>query len=74
MQSKAVEIRAYIKSQFTELKEKQIKDLLDSKIWLAQKQTLLKARQLQTEIGTQQCDDMNGYEAALKAACQSSRS
>ncbi|MDC0003021.1 type I restriction-modification system subunit M [Porticoccaceae bacterium] len=66
----SVEIRAYIKSQFSELKEKQIKDLLDSKIWLAQKQTLLKARQLQTTIGAQQCDNMNGYEAKLKAACK----
>jgi type I restriction enzyme M protein len=65
-----VEIRVYIKSQFSELKEKQIKDLLDSKIWLAQKQTLLKARQLQTLIGAQQCDDMNGYEATFKAACK----
>ena len=68
LSEQAVEIRAYIKSQFTELKEKHIKDLLDSKVWLAQKQTLIKARQLQTEIGTEQCDDMNSYEAALKAA------
>jgi len=67
---KSVEIRAYIKSQFSELKEKQIKDLLDSKIWLAQKQTLLNARLLQATIGTQQCDDMNGYEVTLKAACK----
>jgi type I restriction enzyme M protein len=67
---KSVEIRAYIKSQFSELKEKQIKDLLDSKIWLAQKQMLSKATQLQASIGTQQCDDMNGYEATLKAACK----
>lgn len=66
----SVEIRVYIKSQFSELKEKQIKDLLDSKIWLAQKQILLKARQLQTIIGAQQCDDMNDYEAALKAVCK----
>ncbi len=66
----SVEIRAYIKSQFSELKEKQIKDLLDSKVWQAQKQTLLKAQQLQKEIGTQQCDDMNGYDSILKAACK----
>jgi len=66
----AVEIRTYIKSHFSELKEKQVKDLLDSKIWLAQKQTLLKAKQLQQTIGTEQCDDMNGYAAALKAACK----
>ncbi len=66
----AVEIRAYIKSHFGELKEKQIKDLLESKIWTAQKQVLLKAKQLQRHIGSEQCDDINGYESALKAACK----
>lgn len=66
----SVEIRAYVKSHFSELKEKQIKDLLDSKVWLDQKQTLLKAKQLQGSVGTNQCDDMNGYEEALKAACK----
>ncbi len=65
-----VEIRAYVKSHFSELKEKQIKDLLDSKVWLVQKHTLLKAKQLQQTIGTEQCDDINGYETALKAACK----
>ncbi len=64
----SVEIRVYIKSQFSELKEKQIKELLDSKIWLAQKQTLLKARQLKAIIGGQQFDDMNGYEDVLRTA------
>lgn len=66
----AVEIRAYVKSHFSELKEAQIKDLLDSKIWLEQKQMMLKAKQLQIAIGTDQHDDMNGYEAALKDACK----
>jgi type I restriction enzyme M protein len=70
----AIEVRAYVKSHFSDLKEKQIKDLLDSKIWLAQKQVMLKAKQLQQAapkgIGTAQCDDMNSYEAALKAACK----
>ncbi len=60
-------IRKQIKSHFSELKEKQIKDLLDNKIWASQKQNLLKAKQLQQSIGTAQQDDMNGYEAALKA-------
>lgn len=66
----SVEIRAYVKSHFSELKEKQIKDLLDAKTWLDQKQALLKARHLQQAIGTAQCDDMNGYGATLKAACK----
>jgi type I restriction enzyme M protein len=64
----AIEIRAYVKSHFSDLKEKQIKDLLDSKTWLTQKHIMLKAKQLQSTIGTAQCDDMNGYEGILKAA------
>ncbi|GJL65400.1 MAG: restriction endonuclease subunit M [Nitrospirales bacterium] len=70
VKDQAVEIRAYIKSHFSELKEKQIKDLLDKKIWLEQKHILLKAKQLQQAIGTAQCDDMNGFEEALKKACK----
>jgi type I restriction enzyme M protein len=64
------ETRAHIKKQFTELKEKHIKDLLDSKVWLTQKQTMLKAKQLQSSIGSAQFDDMNDYDEALKAACK----
>jgi len=60
-------IRKHIKSHFSELKEKQIKDLLENKTWTTQKQILLKAKQLQQSIGTAQHDDMNGYDAALKA-------
>ena len=60
------DIRTHVKSHFSELKEKQIKDLLDNKTWLNQKQILLKARQLQQAIGTEQHDDMNGYDEAIK--------
>lgn len=63
-------IRKHLKTHFSDLKEAKIKDLLDKKVWAAQKQCLLKAKQLQAEIGTAQCDDMNGYEAAIKAACK----
>ncbi len=63
-------IRKHIKSHFSELKEAKIKELLDQKIWAIQKQILLKARQLQQVIGTEQHDDMNDYEAAIKAACK----
>ncbi len=69
-----MEIRKHIKQNFSDLKEAKIKELLDSKTWTAQKQTLLKAKKLQQgspqSMGTEQCDDMNGYEAALKAACK----
>jgi type I restriction enzyme M protein len=68
----AVEIRAYLKSHFADLKEKQIKDLLDARTWLAQKAVLLKVRALQAEIGTVQHDDFNGYDEAIKAACKKS--
>jgi type I restriction enzyme M protein len=62
-------IRNYVKKHFTDLKEKQIKDLLDRKTWQSQKQTLLKAKQLQQALGTAQHDDMNTYDDAIKTAC-----
>lgn len=72
-----VEIRAHIKANFSELREKQIKDLLDSKLWLSQKQLLEKAQQLQAQLMKQmdvaqlvsgQCDDFNLFEEQLKQA------
>jgi type I restriction enzyme M protein len=61
------EIRTHITAEFPELKEKQIKDALDPKTWRAQLAILQKARALQAKIGTDQHDDMNGYDAAIKA-------
>ncbi len=63
-------IRKHIKIHFSELKEAKIKDLLNPKTWLEQKTTLLKAKQLQEVIGTEQHDDMNVYDEAIKAACK----
>lgn len=63
-------IRRYFKTHFADLKEKQVKDLLERKTWLDQRQVLLKARALQNIIGTAQCDDFNGFDDALKAACK----
>lgn len=63
-------IRRYFKSHFADLKEKQVKDLLDKKTWLDQKQLLLKAQALQQAIGDKQCDDFNGFDENLKAACK----
>ena len=65
-----VEIRVHIKANFSELKEKQIKDLLGSKVWLAQKAIMLKAKKLQAHIGTEQHNDMNQYDAIVKAAAK----
>ena len=64
----AHEIRAHCKRHFADLKEKQLKDLLDADTWLAQKRLLLKARQLQQSIGSAQHDDFNDWEEALKRA------
>lgn len=61
------DIRKTIKADFSELKEKQIKDVLDVKIWRNQLQVLQTARALQAKIGTDQQDDMNLYEQTLKA-------
>ncbi|MBI9087130.1 MAG: SAM-dependent DNA methyltransferase [Desulfobacterales bacterium] len=63
----AADIRKAIKTDFSGLKEKQIKTLLDRKTWACQKKIMLKARQLQQVIGTDQYDDMNGYDSAIKA-------
>ncbi|MFK5915553.1 MAG: class I SAM-dependent DNA methyltransferase [Woeseiaceae bacterium] len=63
-------IRKHVKTHFSEVKEAKIKELLIGEIWNTQKQILLKAKQLQQHIGTQQCDDMNTYEAIIKAACK----
>lgn len=61
------EIRSHIKENFNTLKEKQIKTLLNRKTWQTQKQIMLKAKQLQQAIGTEQFDDMNLYDDAIKA-------
>jgi type I restriction enzyme M protein len=60
------EIRAALKADFAELKEAKIKELLAADLWLTQKTILLTARELQAALGSEQHDDMNGYEAALK--------
>ncbi|MDC9530534.1 class I SAM-dependent DNA methyltransferase [Pseudoalteromonas sp. Angola-7] len=72
-----IEARAIIKADFPELKEKQIKDVLEPKLWLFQKALMEKAQQLQTQLGGDvggkhlQSDDFNQfditYTQALKA-------
>jgi len=72
-----IEARAIIKADFPELKEKQIKDVLEPKLWLFQKSLMEKAQQLQTQLGEDaggkhlQSDDFNQfditYTQALKA-------
>lgn len=60
------EIRALIKAEFSELKEKDIKTVLDPKLWLEQRQLFNKAQALQAKIGTVQCDDFNAFDDVLK--------
>lgn len=69
-----VEARAIIKAEFTELKEKQIKDLLDSKLWLAQRELMRKAQQIQAALGFSEggkelvSNDFNQFQLTLKGA------
>lgn len=69
-----VEARGIIKAEFAELKEKQIKDLLDSKLWLTQRVLMEKAQQIQAALGTQAgCktlvnNDFNQFQLTLKGA------
>lgn len=63
-----IEIRVHCKANFSDLKEAKIKELLDSKTWLTQKYIMLKAKQLKSAIGSEQHDDMNRYDAVVKAA------
>ncbi len=64
------EIRKHLKIHFPDFKEKQIKDVLEPKLWQDQKALLEKAQKLQSVIGLGQFDDMNGFEDALKIACK----
>ncbi|QQT92229.1 type I restriction-modification system subunit M [Acinetobacter johnsonii] len=64
----ALEVRALVKAEYPELKEKDIKDVLDSKIWLFQKELMQKAQALQGHIGTAQSDDFNQFDESLKQA------
>ncbi|MEG2433947.1 MAG: SAM-dependent DNA methyltransferase, partial [Acinetobacter sp.] len=68
LQDVALEVRALIKVEFPELKEKDIKEVLDSKIWLFQKALMEKAQALQNVIGTEQFDDFNQFDEVLKKA------
>ena len=63
-----VEIRALIKAEFSELKEKDIKTVLEPKLWLEQRVLLNKAKNLQAKIGTAQHDDFNAFDELLKQA------
>ncbi|MBE0508507.1 MAG: SAM-dependent DNA methyltransferase [Marinospirillum sp.] len=68
------EVRALIKADFAELKEKHIKDVLDKTLWLSQQALMQDAKALQfavgdTQGGKQQAShDFNQFQNTLKAA------
>ena len=62
------EVRALIKAEYPDLKEKQIKLLFDPATWTAQQTLIEKVLQLQAVMGTEQVDDFNAFETSLKAA------
>ncbi len=64
------DIRAYFKVHFSDLKEAKIKELLDKKTWISQLQVLLKAKQLQGRISSEQCNDMNTFDPVINKACK----
>ena len=68
LSSVEADLRALVKAEFPELKEKQIKDLLNDKLWTFQANLMDKAQQLLTELDTAQTDDFNQFELDLKAA------
>ncbi|WP_201535239.1 type I restriction-modification system subunit M [Psychrobacter ciconiae] len=63
-----VDARALIKADFGELKEPQIKTVLDQKLWQSQQNLLTKAKTLQAAIGTAQFDDFNDFDKVFKNA------
>lgn len=69
-----VEARTIIKAEFAELKEKQIKDLLDGKLWRTQRALMDKAKLIQTALGSKAggkervSDDFNEFQLTLKDA------
>ena len=63
-----VEARAFIKANYPEIKEKDVKTLLSKELWVGQQSLYLKAKMLQGEIGLNQFDDINEFSLALKSA------
>jgi type I restriction enzyme M protein len=77
LSSVEAEIRAHIKANFSELKEKKVKELLDPSLWRYQKALLAVGEALQLQLGQQlgaaaivdgPYDDFNRFETELKKA------
>lgn len=77
LSSVEAESRAHIKANYPDLKEKQIKELLDASLWRYQKALLDVGEALQQQLARQlgaaaivdtPCDDFNRFETELKKA------
>ncbi|MEZ4231674.1 MAG: class I SAM-dependent DNA methyltransferase [Polyangiaceae bacterium] len=62
------EARQLLKAEFNDLKEKQVKDVLNQETWLAQLRLLEKGHALAKVIGEAQHNDFNTFEAVLSNA------
>ena len=62
LSSVEAEVRALLKADFPDLKEKQLKDVLSPKTWTTQKALLNKATALAQVIGAEQHDDYNAFD------------
>lgn len=67
------EARSLLKAEFSDLKEKQLKELLSPKLWRAQKELLEKAEALAKVIGQAQHDDWNTFEPVIAKAMTQAR-
>ena len=68
LKAQEAEIRALLKAEFAEIKEKDVKTLLNAELWQKQQQLVKVAQQLQAALGTQSSDDFNVFERDLNAA------
>ena len=68
LNAQEAEIRALLKAEFAEIKEKDVKTLLNAELWQKQQQLVNAAQQLQAALGTQSSDDFNAFERDLNAA------
>lgn len=68
LKTNEVEIRALIKADYPELKEKDIKTLLQPKLWTEQRQLLREAQTLKSALGDELYNNFNVFDNKLKKA------
>jgi type I restriction enzyme M protein len=73
LSSVEAEARALLKADFSDLKEKQLKDVLSQKTWTTQKTLSDKAEALAKVIGPKQHDDYNLFDGILEAALKKAK-